>query len=745
MKSLGALVYAVFGVLWLTATELVQRIVGGDQQQIYFYSSWLLILITVILLYYIMSLDARIREKDKKERQESESKYRTVFQTTGSATLFIEENAIISLVNAEFEKLFGYTKEELENKRTLIEFLTDESRAVVQEHHRLRLIDPSVVPRDYEGQLIDKNGNIRDLHFTVSMVPNTNKRVVSLVDITEQKQMELVLRQQNDLLDELVKERTSELQLEIVEHRRTELELKYRCQFVELITSISTSFINLMAGDIDKGIQNALAELGQFSEMDRCFVAVIPKNGNTLNSVYEWCDEGIESQRDSLQGIVLDELPWLKRKLERIQNISCSDIEDLPFGAHHEKELFISQQIKSLLMVPIYYGKALLGCLGFHAVRQKKTCSVQDITLLKIVSEIFANALEHKWAERLLRESEERYRQLVDMSPETIVVLRNNEMVFINRAGAKLFGIKDLKEMIGKPLYNYVHPNYWGIVKAQIDLAMREEGETHFVEIECRSNDQNCLDVEMSAVSMFLTDRPAIQVLIRDITERKRIAKEMARLDRLNLIGEMAAGIAHEIRNPMTTVRGFLQLFRGRANDEQSKQYYDLMISELDMANSIITDFLALSKDKAVSLETQNLNAIVESLYPLVQADAMMADKYVRVELEGVPDLLLDKKEINQLMLNFVRNGLEAMSAGGCLTIKTYAEDKDVVLAVQDQGKGMATEVLNKLGTPFFTTKDGGTGLGMAVCYSIAARHKAAINVKTSPHGTTVYVRFKVA
>ena len=94
-------------------------------------------------------------------------------------------------------------------------------------------------------------------------------------------------------------------------------------------------------------------------------------------------------------------------------------------------------------------------------------------------------------------------------------------------------------------------------------------------------------------------------------------------------------------------------------------------------------------------------------------------------------------------MLNLVRNGLEAMSPGGCLTIKTFVEDPEVVLAVEDQGTGIAPEILNKLGTPFLTTKDGGTGLGMAVCYSIAARHKAKIKVKTSFSGTTFLVRFK--
>lgn len=228
-----------------------------------------------------------------------------------------------------------------------------------------------------------------------------------------------------------------------------------------------------------------------------------------------------------------------------------------------------------------------------------------------------------------------------------------------------------------------------------------------------------------------------------DISERKRIEKEMARLDRLNLVGEMAAGIGHEIRNPMTSVRGFLQLLGGKKDCKQYKEYFNIMIEELDRANSIITEYLALAKNKAIDLERNSLNSIVNVLLPLVQADAIKTDKTVKVDLEDIPDLLLDEKEMRQLILNLVRNGLEAMAPGGKLVIKTYIDGEEVVMAVRDEGRGIESDLLEKIGTPFFTTKDQGTGLGLAVCYSIAARHQAEIKVETGTGGTTFYVRFK--
>jgi len=233
-----------------------------------------------------------------------------------------------------------------------------------------------------------------------------------------------------------------------------------------------------------------------------------------------------------------------------------------------------------------------------------------------------------------------------------------------------------------------------------------------------------------------------VSLVKADINELRQYQGELSRLNSLNLIGEMAPGIAHEIRNPMTTVRGFLQLLGEKKEYKQHENIFVLMISELDRANSLITDFLSLAKDKAVDLKTQDLNSIIENLFPLIHAAAMAADEYVDLKLSKIENLLADGQEIRQLILNLVHNGLEAMSPGGKLTIKTYMINNTVVLAIQDQGKGIDSNAIDKIGTPFFTTKDNGTGLGLATCYSIIARHNASINFDTGPLGTTFYASF---
>lgn len=230
----------------------------------------------------------------------------------------------------------------------------------------------------------------------------------------------------------------------------------------------------------------------------------------------------------------------------------------------------------------------------------------------------------------------------------------------------------------------------------------------------------------------------------KNITEKKQYEQEMKRLSGLDLIGQMAAGISHEIRNPLTTVRGFLELLR--TNDECVKfhDYFTLMIEEIDRANAIITEFLSMGNTRTTNLEELNLNAILHDLSPLLLANALNQNKEFELETTEIPNLKLNRNEIRQLILNLYRNGLEAMDQGKLLTIRTYTEQDAVVLAVQDQGAGIEPDVLEKLGTPFFSTKDEGTGLGLGVCYAISSRHHAKIDIQTGSEGTTFYVRFGV-
>jgi len=233
--------------------------------------------------------------------------------------------------------------------------------------------------------------------------------------------------------------------------------------------------------------------------------------------------------------------------------------------------------------------------------------------------------------------------------------------------------------------------------------------------------------------------------ITQDISSRKKFETEMARLERLNVIGEIAASIGHEVRNPLTIVRGYLQLFQNKKGIVQYYEQFQTIIDELDRANFIISDFLSLAKNKTVEFKLNNLNTIINRLLPLIHADAARLGHNVKIDLGSIPDINLDEKELRQLLLNLTRNAFEAMNPGGTLTIQTYIDTPNAVLVVCDTGTGIPKKILEKLGTPFQTTKENGTGLGLAVCYQIAARHDAKIGVKTSSQGTAFSICFKLS
>lgn len=332
--------------------------------------------------------------------------------------------------------------------------------------------------------------------------------------------------------------------------------------------------------------------------------------------------------------------------------------------------------------------------------------------------------------------SEERFRKIFESSPclKAIISIKEGTYIDANPSWINITG------------YNYdeirnQNINILNIVEEFNGDLIDIEQPNRNIRINYKTKSNEIRAGLLSSELIEIHKEICVLIVITDVTDRVLLEKEMSRLDRLNLIGEMAAGIAHEIRNPMTTVHGFLQVARSN-RDQLPVEIVDLMMDELTRANSIITEFLNLAKNKVSDKKNQNLNSIIKALFPLIQAEALRSSKHITINLGECPSIFIDQKEIRQLILNIALNGLDAMCPGGKLTIKTYLEEHAVVLKIKDQGSGMKPEVLDKIGTPFYTTKENGTGLGLAICYSIAERHHADIQIETGDNGTTFFIRF---
>ncbi len=234
-------------------------------------------------------------------------------------------------------------------------------------------------------------------------------------------------------------------------------------------------------------------------------------------------------------------------------------------------------------------------------------------------------------------------------------------------------------------------------------------------------------------------------LIAKDITELTQLRDERGRMERLSLVGQMAASITHEIRNPMAVIRGFVQLIQERSPQNQF-EYFRIIMEELDRANLIISDFLSLAQNRELKLEKASLHGTINDLVPLLNADANLRGQTLEVRFcEGLPDMYLNDREMKQLLLNLARNGMEAMEDKGILRIYTTCTAEEISVHIEDEGIGIPKDKLDHLFEPFYTTKTRGTGLGLPLCLSIAERHNGRIDIESREgKGTTFIVTFDI-
>ncbi|MFV8828832.1 two-component system sensor histidine kinase NtrB [Alkalihalobacterium sp. APHAB7] len=215
--------------------------------------------------------------------------------------------------------------------------------------------------------------------------------------------------------------------------------------------------------------------------------------------------------------------------------------------------------------------------------------------------------------------------------------------------------------------------------------------------------------------------------------------------EKLSFIGELAAGIAHEINNPLTTIKGFLQLWK--EGSIYYPDHYSIFESELDRIAMISNELLTLGKPLSQQVKLNDLSAILRSTTEIFQQDAQTKNIQISCKtIESTCFVLCNEAQMKQVFFNIIENGIDAMEDGGEMIVDTSISDQNVVVTISDDGKGIPSEILNKIGEPFYTTKEKGTGLGLMVCYGIVKQYNGEIFVSTKVGaGTTFTIKLPLA
>lgn len=231
--------------------------------------------------------------------------------------------------------------------------------------------------------------------------------------------------------------------------------------------------------------------------------------------------------------------------------------------------------------------------------------------------------------------------------------------------------------------------------------------------------------------------------VFRSVEEVKQLEESVLRAKNLEALGSLSAGMAHEIRNPLTSIKGYAQFIKTELK-EGSELYNDItvIISEVDRLNNIIDRFLAFAKPGDLNLEYCDINKIIEVVINLINRDNLMKNIALKTELEELPCTKADFDQIEQVLLNICINAIQAMPEGGTLSINTKYKKvyETIEIEIADTGEGISSENQDKIFEPFFTTKDKGTGLGLAICSRIVENHKGVIEVNSTSKAGTIFI-----
>ena len=224
-----------------------------------------------------------------------------------------------------------------------------------------------------------------------------------------------------------------------------------------------------------------------------------------------------------------------------------------------------------------------------------------------------------------------------------------------------------------------------------------------------------------------------------DITERKKTEEILHRQDKLAAVGQLAAGVAHEIRNPLTSMKGYTEFLQLDEKDPERQEFLNIILDEIERVNGIVEDFMVLAKPKAVELEEKNVVPVMKNVFSLLEFEARKKNVHLHFDCDQeIIQIECDENRLKQVFLNFIKNGIEAMPNGGDLTVSIEIREKNVHISIQDTGVGIPAEKLEKLGEPFFTTKKNGNGLGLMVSFKIIESHNGKVYVESEPNkGTT--------
>lgn len=732
---------------------------------------------------------------ERKKREEAalagREYLKNILQTSVDGFGVFDISGRIIEVNEAYCDMMGYTRAELRSKN-VTDLIVEEEPQETKARLREIMLRGSQV---FESCHRRKNGSTLDVEVSISYLKHDRDRFIAFIrDISTRRAAEEMLQKAHLALDDKVKERTAALEkanldllAEIRAREATERDLKHNLALQTIITDIKSRLLMIDSSELDREINAVLEELGRYFNVDRAYLFLVDDDYKTMHNSHEWCAEGIDSQRESLQNVKTEFVPWKMNKLFAFETINIANVDKMPPEAREDQKVFQFLNLKSLLILPLIACQRLIGFVGFDSVKQYRKWHEDQVYLLTVLSGSLSSALLRRDYETAIATEKERLKVTLRSISEGLIICDVEEVVlFINDAAVKITGwsAKEAEGMVLKYLLALSEKGSSTISNDPLGLIVRRDALVDYMNpllLTTRDGKKTAITARCAKVTNEAAGETSYVIVFDDISAQIAAATRLGITRKLEAVGLLASGIAHEMNTPIQYVSdnlsfikksfedvisalGFLLDLLVNPEDKQGflaareklafvREQFDFnyYLQEIPLAidqtregisrvSNIIAAMKNYSHQSGGEMLEINLNEAIEDAVTLTRNEwKYVAD--LKLELEkAMPPLICEGSAVNQVLVNLIVNSVQAIRdevenkrfENGVIVVRSRVEENHAVIEVEDNGVGIAEENLESVFNPFFTTRQYGQGSGqglMIVQDIVVNKHRGSIEV----------------
>jgi PAS domain S-box-containing protein len=681
------------------------------------------------LIWHGYILDVTERKTIEEDNLQTRIKYQGYFESATDGLFVVNREGYYKEANPAACKMTGYSLNELLQMHVtdlVAKGYANSENITLEKSFKFGSVDEEIVLRRKDGE-----------KFWVRLVTSKIDDDVVIAfchDITVRKKQDELLRQQ--------------------------------LEFQQLIAQTSSGFVNLAHESFEVEINFSLKQFGRFFQADRCYIFLFVNNNEAVHNAYEWCSDGVSEQKLNLQNLDLNQFKWWQDQLLNNKVIHIPDLQKLIGPDQSEKDILLSQQIKSLLSIPMYNNGILIGFLGLDRVTKQESWSESQIKQFKVIAEIMTGVFAKYDAERGMRLSENRYRLLAENARDVIYRVLLSPEIKYDYVSPSVFHLTGYKpeefynnSLIHNELFlsenqidlNCINPSMYSFDKPVICRLKKKDGTLTWCEqsnVPIRNsnneiiaiegiardiNDQKAFEEKLTALNTELIDKKnALENLNQSLEDR--IAKEVEKNRRMDqimalqarqaAIGEMIANIAHQWRQPLNVLSlAVFDIADAFDYGELDKKYIENTVEEMnrviqDMSKTIddFRNYFKPDKEKVHFKISNIINNAISFLSPYFDAENIIIKKDTPSDIT----LFGYASQIEQVVINLLKNSLDSLSSysDGEREILIKAQktsNNNCIISVYNSGWNIPEKNFVRLFDPYFTTKPEGKGLGLGL------------------------------